>query len=267
MASVNVQKFKKGEAKKLFRHDAQDTRLKDGHSNPHIDKKQTSQNLGTTTYEQACKAFDKRIAQLDAMPGANKRSDRVELLGVEIPVPNGISQDKKTLTNFAKLATTKMHKIFGTKNFVGGWLHIDEIHEYVDRDTKEKRTSLPHLHLYYVPEKSDKLCAKKVTTKSNLQKVQRVMDELCRKEFNAEFLTGEKAKNRNWKKVEDLKIDSDNLLAEIAKEKKELEARKKALDARERRLEGWERNLHRIGALANGMTLNPQKGPQSGLGR
>ena len=92
MASVNYKKCKagSGEAGALIRHCDREERLKHEHKNEHIDKDLTDGNRqGGRNYDQTMAALRNRLAELDAMPGANRRKDRVECFMLEIPIPHG----------------------------------------------------------------------------------------------------------------------------------------------------------------------------------
>lgn len=93
MASVDFLKIHLAvEMKKLLRHCDKDKRLEDNHRNKQIDKDRTHLNQQQFSYEEACKRYDDRIAELDRKPNANKRKDRVTAFGLEIPVPLGFDR-------------------------------------------------------------------------------------------------------------------------------------------------------------------------------
>ena len=95
MAGCNWEKFKGGtESKAMFRHCDTERRLEATHSNADIDKSRTYMNMPFGAfeggYENVCKAYDEYIGELDKNPGQNKRKDRVTLVGLSIPAPDGM---------------------------------------------------------------------------------------------------------------------------------------------------------------------------------
>ena len=158
MASVNWEKFKKsGEAKAKLRHSAADERAKTNHTNKDIDTSKTYLNLSfgaLSKYDEVCEAYDERLAWLDEQPGANRRKDRVTLVGLYIPAPAGM--DDMTARGWFVDVYEIVCDELGDDNVLGGSAQFDETHEYVDVETKEKRMSRAHLHAYAVPEKDGK---------------------------------------------------------------------------------------------------------------
>ena len=170
MASCDWKKFKGGtEAKAVFAHCESDERLTREHSNTDINKARTHLNMAFDAFEDGyagvCKAYDDYIEALDANPKQNKRKDRVTCVGLEIPAPDGMSDDMAR--EWCVDAYEAVRERLGD-TVLGGVAHFDEIHDYRDPETKEVRTSRPHLHIYAVPDIGGKLNAKQYTARRQM---------------------------------------------------------------------------------------------------
>lgn len=236
MASVDFKKCKAGtgEAGALLRHcDAQE-RLKHDHGNEHINKSLTPGNRqGERSYRQTMAALRDRLAELDAAPGANRRKDRVEMYMLEVPVPAGHDPQR-----FAEMAVREISDMYGGRNVLNWYLHVDEVHEYMDHG--ELKTSLCHVHVPVVPEIDGRLCGKEFSARARMIELNRRIDERAREMGGPAFLTGEHPRKRS---VEELKIASYRDASETAQE-----AEKRAQKARETadRLQGEIEPLERV---------------------
>lgn len=208
MASVNFAKMKgAGHAKAIMRHCDAEERLEHEHENSDIIKTRTGQNTAIKglTYSQVCALYDRRIEELDSKPGANKRKDRVTYVGLNIPMPENLSEDQEDL--WAERVWDIVAEQYGEQNLLEGWLHRDEIHEYIDPDTKERKISRAHLHIGAIPEVNGKLLAKEFTSRASMIKLNNAIHEMSVREFGVMFMDGSKKKSRG--KVEDLKARSE----------------------------------------------------------
>lgn len=207
MASCDWKKIKTPqEAKALLRHCITDERLKTQHSNKQIDKTRTHLNLHFGTmgdYKMSAYWYDKRIAELDKQQGANKRKDRVTLVGLDIPLPDGLPAH--FAEQWFRSVYAKLGQRFGDENVVGGVVHFDEVHSYVDAETGEKRQSRPHLHAYVVPVIDGKLNAKSVMCRGNMVALNNEIEDITRA-YGCRFLTG--THRKSTKSVEQLKNES-----------------------------------------------------------
>lgn len=250
MASCNWKKYHGGTAAKgIMRHSTKDTRLEDEHTNKDLRKELTHLNMdfgAMGSYAAACKAYDQRLAELDAMPGANKRKDRVTLVGLCIPAPDGMDADtaRKWFVDAYQIVCDEL----GEKNVIGGSVHFDEVHDYRNTETKQMVESRFHLQAYGVPEKNGKLNAKAVTSRSAMIRMNNRIHAMTAERYPGyRFMDGSKKKSR--KSVEELKQESDKLDVRIRAEEaaKQMEAvaraKEKALDERENRLEDREAHL------------------------
>lgn len=259
MASCDWKKFKGGtEAKAVFAHCESDERLTREHSNTDINKARTHLNMAFDAFEDGytgvCKAYDDCIEALDANPKQNKRKDRVTCVGLEIPAPDGMSDDMAR--EWCVDAYEAVRERLGD-TVLGGVAHFDEIHDYRDPETKEVRTSRPHLHIYAVPDVGGKLNAKQYTARRQMVGMNAAIEAMTAAKYPGfKFQNGTKKKSK--KSVEALKNDSER--AEIIA-RAEAEAAKLVEDARQRadrmdaeaaqRLEAAETASKRSLSLAN----------------
>ena len=245
MASVNFQKFKSaGDAKAQFRHSDKEERKKAKHANKQIDKSKSDRNMQyKRNYQQTCERYDRRIKELDDNGNTNKRKDRVTLLGLEIPAPEGL-QAKQYLAWFNRVNEIIRDR-YGSKNVLNSYIHLDEQHDYVDPETGQKRTSRVHGHYYVVPEKNGKLDAKTLTLRKNMISLNNEIEKMTVQEFGCRFMTG--SKKKSGKSVEQLKAESR--VAEANREADRIEKataqRTAAIQRREDELDEREYNLKR----------------------
>lgn len=209
MASVNFGKLKGvSSAKAIFRHCATDTRLQtENHANKDINKDLTRRNLAiiTRTYAELCERYDSRLAEIDKT-NTNKRKDRVSCFSLEIPIP----EDVKDMQRFTENVLDIVSKQYGNDNVLGGFVHVDEVHRYVDAEAKQYRNSLRHIHLFVTPEINGQLNGKQFSSRKNMTKLNKSIDEMTKKDFNCSFMTGTAKKSK--KSVEELKNESELLL-------------------------------------------------------
>lgn len=209
MAGCNWEKFKGGtEAKAMFRHCDSEKRLEANHSNQDIDKSRTYMNLPFGVfeggYENVCEAYDTYIEELDKRPGQNKRKDRVTCVGLSISAPDGM--DDETAAHWFIDVYQALYDRFG-HTLLGGVVHFDEVHEYTDAETGEKRMSRPHLHAYAVPEVDGKLNAKQFTARRQMVALNNTVEAVTAERYPGyKFMTGKGKKSR--KSVEQLKQES-----------------------------------------------------------
>lgn len=241
MASVDFRCKCKGgsQAKAIFRHCAKDTREKGRHSNGDIDRQKTKENssLYGLSYQEVCEKYDSRIKELDSTSNKNKRKDRVTLLSLSIPVPDGLLSSVDEERFFAKV-NKLLCKRYGKSNILDVVIHRDEKHIYIDPDTKEQVMSRTHAHCFIVPEREGGLNAKWCSGRSNINAVNQEIHEMSKKDFGLPFMTGAKAKSRG--KVEHMKMRSALETLRMA-ENKEAE-----LEERERKLDEYEKELREL---------------------
>ena len=242
MASVNWQKMTKQTAGAMKRHNGKKERTDGNHTNKHIDKSKSHLNvyIGADDYDQMYKAMLKRVEEVDKIYPPLKKlkaDERVICESLEYKCPQAIYDlGYETAVRFFN----DVHKIFidffGAENVHGSCIHFDEIHDYVDPQTKHTYTSLPHAHslvsCYVEWEEDIKKGGKKTGEKrerkgingKNFEKRERYnklnkkIDDYCLRNYGIHFLTGEQAKKKT---VEILKSESalaeTNLKIEAAK--------------------------------------------------
>ena len=202
MASVDWQ-FKahgKTSFSAVLRHCDPKQRLVHEHDNPHIDKSLTRENVNYTSedYEEVLEKYDRRISFLDETTNKNKRTDRVTLFGLEVPAPDGMTDE--IARAFFQKAVDHMRDKFGEENFICAYAHFDEIHDYIDHG--EMKVSRPHLHTYIVPEVSGQLNGRKFSSMANIRTLNAEMEDICVREFGCHFMSGADARTRT---IKDLK--------------------------------------------------------------
>lgn len=193
--------------KGLIRHCAPDTRYGDNQKNEHVDKSKAGLNYSflNLTYAERVERLQNRLKALEST-NTNKRKDRVFAYSVEIAAPAELKLDQAKKWFIHTMAY--MSAVYGydnPDNLIYADLHCDEVHDYIGPGN-ERRTSRIHAHLCFVPEKDGSLNAKWFSSKSNMQKANRVMDNMCREKGYGTFLTG--AKTRSRKTVSELKFES-----------------------------------------------------------
>lgn len=235
MTSANVKKCKHSEVTGILMHCDNEERMKRDHSNVHISKSRT--HLNTTTfagsgigYRSAIQALNEIVEQLDALPGANKRKDRVEALSFDIILPKALQNAPDILK---QEWFEEAHRVLVEVTLPSwGWLdpdkcwlctsiHFDEVHEYLDPKTREWETSLEHMHDLFVPvvkttneEGAEivKLNANVLNTKVNYRKLQKDLDEMTLNLFQVHYMDGTAKKSEGI--VEELKAASYQALSE-----------------------------------------------------
>lgn len=238
MASANWMKAKGAvEAKAIMRHCDQSEREKNRHSNKDINKALTAQNwsMRGLSYSAACKEYDARIAELDSVPGANKRKDRVTYMGIDIPAPANLSKDQ------LKPWFQRTWEIFQEQTHgagIEGWVHADEVHDYVHNG--EIVTSREHMHIGAIPAVNGRLCAKEFSSRKQIMSLNNAIQQMSKDEFGVDFMDGSRQKSTET--VEDLKKRSLNELLDREKAVSVKEAR---LSDREKRLDEREADLDR----------------------
>ena len=261
MASTDWEKCKsRATAKAVLRHCATDERLKNEHSNKDINKALTFRNVelvGGRTYEESCAAYEQRIAEIDtaaAARGAKKpRKDRVELLFLNIPAPDGM-KDKDYKPFFSDVLEMFQQR-YGKDNTISAYVHFDEVHDYIDPATGKTRRSRPHMHLALVPEIDGRMCAKEVCCLKSFNWANNSIERLSRDKYGLEYQDGSKKKSldtvealknkslkaenkqletENAQKRSEIALELERGKTTLAKERHALEAKSDALRAKER---------------------------------
>lgn len=207
MASVNFEKIKAGgkPVSAYIRHDDENERMIHNHANPDIDKRLTHQNKqwAGLSYAETNKKFRDRINFLDCTTNTNKRKDRVECYSLSVPIPDAVKDKEAFFLDLTRMCSDR----FGEDNLINSYLHVDEVHDYVDGGVV--KTSLEHVHVLVVPELDGKLNGKMFSGKEAMRSFNKEVDEMCREKYHCKFNTGEPARHKT---VEELKENSEKEL-------------------------------------------------------
>lgn len=229
MASVDWLKIKTVEKMKgMIGHDDKEHRLTQNHENEHINKKLTPYNLQDCSYSEACERYDKRMEFLDSQPNANKKCNRVLGIGLNIPIPSGIPDNK--VQEYTDKVNNIIKDMFGAENFIASFTHVDEIHDYIDSETKKWRTSMRHIHDIVLPVKDSKLNCDLIFRRGNMKKLNKTIHEMTLKDYGVEFMDGSKKKSLDeveTLKNKSLKLENEELQgenAELKRTRKQLRA-------------------------------------------
>lgn len=102
---------------------------------------------------------------------------------------------------------------------VGIGLHGDEVHEYVDPDSKNRVQSRLHVHVLVVPDVPGKGCnMKSWLTKARYGEINHLMDKVCMKELGYSYQDGTKSRSRGnveRVKAQSLRAEAEELAAKI----------------------------------------------------
>lgn len=233
MASVNFKKLKnRGAVRAIIQHCDKEERLRHEHRNRDIDKTKTANNLTfypELDYKATMQRFKDRIAYLDNTTNTNKRKDRTEAFALNIPIPvkEGEALDYRNIMDDVMGVVTEF--VGSEDNIINAYLHADEIHDYIDPTTHEKRTSLAHIHTTVIPEINGRLLGKQFSSKTSMRTLNKALDDMFREKYNIRFLQTEiddpnrlpDAKSwENRGSVEDMKIASHQTLRKDLKELK-----------------------------------------------
>ncbi|MCQ2590973.1 MAG: plasmid recombination protein [Treponema sp.] len=223
MASVDWMKMtvqKAGGLAKL--HLSKDKREYGNHSNPDIDTSlsHNNYNIGCSDTPDMMRALKKRNDEVDKFyPPQKVRKDRVVACSLYCPCPKEISKlGSEEERKFFEGVHQIYENFFGKENVHGSFVHLDEIHEYTDKDGTSKE-SLAHAHTIVSAytewtekdKKTGELIERKGINGKNFEKRDRYnklnnqINDFCIKEWNIEFLNGGIAQK---KKVEELKAEN-----------------------------------------------------------
>ena len=195
------------ESKAILRHCDKDMREQDRHKNKHIDKTKTKYNWQMFHgYNEACERLNNKLDELDRQPKANKRKDRVTMLSLEVPAPDGLPVDK--FHEWHQKVIGILQAMYGDDlYFVNSYEHVDEIHEYKDATTGKTVTSRAHGHECVVPLKDGKLNAKAFCSRRNINRLNKEIQLMTQEDYGLDFMTGEKKKSKYT--VDELKTKSE----------------------------------------------------------
>lgn len=224
MASVDWMKMtvqKAGGLAKL--HLNKDRRENGNHSNPDIDTSLSNNNynIGCIDTPDMMKSLKRRTEEVDTLyPPQKVRKDRVVACSLYCPCPKEISnKGSEEERKFFEGVHQIYADFFGKENVHGSFIHLDEIHEYTDKDGTSKE-SLAHAHTivsaYAEWTEKDKktgeikerkgINGKNFEKRDRYNKLNNQINDFCMKEWNISFLNGGVAQK---KKVEELKAEQE----------------------------------------------------------
>lgn len=210
MASVTIQKWSTaaacgGQVNHIYR-------TREHYGNTDIDKSLADYNEMAGTAEDARTRIRETIARVDAAtPPKRIRADRRTVAELCIPAPR-VGMSDQDARRFLTAACMELVRTPGM-HVVGIGLHGDEMHEYVDPDSKNRVQSRLHVHVLVVPDVPGHGCNMKLwLTKARYGEINRLMDKVCERELGYSYQDGSKQRNRG--SVEQMKVAS--LQAETA---------------------------------------------------
>lgn len=210
MASVTIQKWSTaaacgGQVNHIYR-------TREHYGNTDIDKSLADYNEMAGTAEDARTRIRETIARVDAAtPPKRIRADRRTVAELCIPAPR-VGMSDQDARRFLTAACMELVRTPGM-HVVGIGLHGDEVHEYVDPDSKNRVQSRLHVHVLVVPDVPGHGCnMKSWLTKARYGEINRLMDKVCERELGYSYQDGSRQRNRG--SVEQMKVAS--LQAETA---------------------------------------------------
>lgn len=210
MASVTIQKWSTaaacgGQVNHIYR-------TREHYGNKDIDATLADYNEMAGTAEEARARIRETLSRVDAeTPPKRVRADRKTIAELCIPAPRAGMSDQDA-RRFLTAACMELVRTPGM-HVVGIGLHGDEVHSYIDPDSKERRESRLHVHVLVVPDVPGKGCnMKSWLTKARYGEINRLMDKVCMKELGYSYQDGTKSRSRG--DVERVKAES--LRAEVA---------------------------------------------------
>lgn len=215
MASVDFQKntFTGGAAMvgHMTRHDGQAVEYR----NKYIDPARSGENyiidagrFEDTTARGVMERLRERVRAVDdVQPPKRKVKDRVTVMTYTIAAPDGLSEKQER--EFFRVAYDELARFSGGRENVSpGYVHRDEIHDYVDAASGERKTSRAHMHVAGIPYTAEKgVNGKAFETRARMRELNKTIDERCRRELGFKFLTGERG--LSGRSVEEMQAASE----------------------------------------------------------
>lgn len=210
-------------------HNGQRERAERNHSNADIDKSKSGENffVGCDDWSDAVDAMRSRVEEVDKLYPPRKKlstNERIVCVSLVTYCPQEI-YDRGLVKDFFRKADEVLRSVLGSENIHGTAVHLDEIHNYIDRDNIE-RSSLAHVHTLAsaYAEWTDKktgeerkgINGKNFETKAKMNELNKAMDEMCRREFGVPYMTGKGKGKGSGKSVEEVKIETQLRMAQKA---------------------------------------------------
>lgn len=244
MSSVDFQKCKGGTAQAsamiqhMERHDGKDVE----YANRWIDKERSHLNsvIGHGAHrfppssQMTLTRLNERVREIDkALPPKRVRKDRVTVVTLTVAAPEALRG--KDEERFFRIVYDEIAEFCGGEQNVScGYIHRDEIHDYIDTDGS-RRTSRPHLHMAVIPFVDGVgVNGKAFETRARMRALNERIDQRCRDELHISFMT--RQRGRTGRTVEELQAMSEGKAGKRAREElaevgKALAIQKDAFDA------------------------------------
>ena len=222
MSSVNWQKIKSSsQGKAQMKHNDKEERLKTNHENPDIDKTKTYLNLEFQgrDHKAKCDAYDSRV-EFCKSNMSRVRSDAVTLIGLNAKLPGGLNEAPYEVQCAWMNKTYELMRDFvGEQNVISATADFDEVHKYLDPETKQYIMSRPEIDVKFVPELNGKLNAKLLQTRERMVDLNNRIEVMTQQEFGCKFQTGKGAKHKSTDKLKNESIKAEREQLEIHNEK------------------------------------------------
>lgn len=225
MASINLEKYTMKEIGGLGVHFDQSKRVTLKHSNEHINKELTKHNytINTNSFQESKERMQQRTKDVDErIPPKRIKADRVVCDMCYIPCPHEI--ENKEL--FFQKSYEFLVDHIGSENVHGGFVHVDEVHEYRDSRIKDEndhqaiKISMQHMHVMISPYTAEKgINSKAFNSRERFRYLQKEFDLMVYKEFGIHYNTKDQALNLT---VETLK-EASSILHQKEKQINELQ--------------------------------------------
>ena len=169
---MHVEKYRKDAAGHILRHY---NRTAKNYSNKEIDKSRTvlNYNLAPDREQTDVDYYKNRLKEVKCL----KRKDVNTLCDWIVTLPKGEFSDDED-KEFFRTAYEFMQKRYGEKNVISAWVHRDE-------------GGQPHMHFCFIPvldaKGIEKVCAKEVINKTELQKIHYEIDEVMKQRFGRDI--------------------------------------------------------------------------------
>lgn len=194
MASVTIQKWTTagacgGQINHIYR-------TREHYGNRNIDMTLANCNEMAGTAEDARTRIRETIARVDAAtPPKRIRADRKTVAELCIPAPR-VGMSDQDARRFLTAACMELVRTPGM-HVVGIGLHGDEVHEYVDPDSKNRVQSRLHVHVLVVPDVPGRGCnMKSWLTKARYKELNQLLDRVCERELGYTYQNGSGQQSR-----------------------------------------------------------------------
>lgn len=194
MASVTIQKWTTagacgGQINHIYR-------TREHYGNRDIDMTLANCNEMAGTAEDARTRIRETIARVDAAtPPKRIRADRKTVAELCIPAPR-VGMSDQDARRFLTAACMELVRTPGM-HVVGIGLHGDEVHEYIDPDSKNRVQSRLHVHVLVVPDVPGRGCnMKSWLTKARYKELNQLLDRVCERELGYTYQNGSRQQSR-----------------------------------------------------------------------